>query len=196
LQATSHAANCFKVDGQSCYCDNDCSPFELQAPARAPSPTTDFETTTDITTTITKSLTLTSAVSVHNCFQAAEGATCTCTRDCSPFELQHDDLQDPLATYPADTAAVDDLDPNPAAVTAATATGFHTNGNTLRPQHRPAPTSHTGGEKMPQASKLPAAVSTAGPVVQVCLSLDEAIVAYQRCMEVIGQLPFTAALSQ
>jgi hypothetical protein len=176
----------------------DCSPFELQAPAPAPVPTVDFGFKTNINTAMGNSLPLTSAVSVHNCFQASEGATCTCTRDCSPFELQHYDLQDPPGTFLAGTAAVDPLDPNPAAVTAATATGLscRANGNTLRPQQRPAPTSHTGGEDMLQTSKLPAAVSAAGPVVQGCVSLDEAIVGYQRCMDVIGQLPFDAALSE
>jgi hypothetical protein len=49
---------------------------------------------------------------------------------------------------------------------------------------------------MPQALKMPADVSTAGPVVQGCVSLDAAIVGYHRCMEVIGQLPFTPALSE
>lgn len=179
----------------------DCSPFELQAAAPAPVPAADFETTTDINTTITKNLTLTSAVSAHNCFLGSKGATCTCTRDCSPFELQHYDLQDPPATFAADTAAVDGAECDPSAVTPATASlSFRANGNTHCHQHRPAPTSLTGCEKvssqMPQALKMPADVSTAGPVVQGCVSLDAAIVGYQRCMEVIGQFPFTAALSE
>lgn len=201
MQATPHSANCFQTASQACSCNDGCSPFELQAPAApsvpasctpsAPGCSTNGTSTGSPTTIATG---LAAHASVHNCFQAPVRSTCTCARDCSPFELQYD-LQELPASYQAGTgAATLRLDRSAANATDS----FHSRELTHRVghHHRPVTTIQLDAAALTALTlKLPAAASTTG-LVQGCVSLDEALEGYQRCMEAIGQLPFVAALSE